>query len=394
VSPAPPGVLMVTGDFPPDLTGVGDYTQRLIEALAAAGTPVRVLTGRVAGTGEVRVPGPALTTTEGWGPGAVKETLRALDRCGPRAVIHFQYPGLAYRRRPTINLLPALIKLLRPRARVVVTMHEFRVTHRRWRLRALPMLLAADAIVLVDPLDRPMVAQWTRRPEWRIRCIPLGTHLRPTPSTPAEITAWRSEVGLPGAEPIAIFFGGVYEHKGVLDVISSVRGLRATGVPARLLLVGAPEPGAAFADTVERSLADAVRDGWARWLQRAPPELASRCLQLADVAVLPFRSGAMANRSSMLTALAHGLPTITTRTAATPPEFGPSTGMLLVDRGGVAELRPALGEVLTSEALRAALRAGGLAYARGFSWDTIAGRTLDLYRALDPGVRSRVAADR
>jgi glycosyltransferase involved in cell wall biosynthesis len=385
---------MVTGDFPPDLTGVGDYTQRLIEALAALGVPVHVLTGRITGTGEARVPGPALATTDGWGAGAVKETLRALDRCGARPVVHFQYPGLAYGRHPAVNVLPALIKLLRPRARVVVTMHEFRVTHRRWRLRALPMLLVADGIVLVDPLDRLMVTRWTRRPEWRIRCIPIGSNLVPTPATPADIAAWRSDVGLPGAEPIAIFFGGVYEHKGILDLISAVRDLRGAGLPARLLLVGAPDPRAGFEATVERNLADGVREGWARWVRGAPAELASRCLQASDVAALPFRSGAMANRGSLLAALAHGLPTITTRTRATPPEFGASTGMLLLDGGGAAELRSALGDVLSSESQRATLRAGALSYARGFSWDTIARRTLDLYQSLEAGSASSVTPDR
>src|SRR5439155_23145203 len=42
-------ICLLTAEYPPDVGGVGDYTRRLGEALAALGVDVEVLTGRGVG---------------------------------------------------------------------------------------------------------------------------------------------------------------------------------------------------------------------------------------------------------------------------------------------------------------------------------------------------------
>jgi glycosyltransferase involved in cell wall biosynthesis len=363
---------MITGDFPPAITGVGDYTRRLVESLGALHVRVEVFTGTIQGV-------------QDWGPRVLGPLLRSMDRLGPGAVAHIQYPALAYGRWPTINLLPAVLKLLRPRCPVIVTMHEFRSMRWRWRVRALPMLLAADAVILADELDRATVSRWTRRTGTRLTSIPIAPNILPHPMLAGDRAIWREELRLPGPEPIVVFFGGVYEHKGILELITAVEGIRDAGLRARLLIVGEPDPGGRFQDRVEGLLAPGTADGWARWIPGARPEIVSRALQAADLAALPFRSGAMANRGSLLVALAHGLPAVTTRSAATPPSFGPSTGMALVPPQDAPMLQACLDELLRSPAKRQSLGQAALDYSRGFSWEAIADRTLDLYHSLLPG---------
>ena len=86
---------MITGDFPPAVTGVGDYTHRLVESLAAAGANVDVFTGATQAGAE--------SSPQDWSFGVVPRVLRALDRLGPGALVHIQYPAMAYGRRPAIN---------------------------------------------------------------------------------------------------------------------------------------------------------------------------------------------------------------------------------------------------------------------------------------------------
>lgn len=376
---------MITGDFPPAVTGVGDYTRRLVDSLAEAGAVVQVFTGSVRDAVE--------PSARDWGPGVVARVLRAVDRLGPRAVVHIQYPALAYGRKSTINLLPGILKLRRPHCRVVVTMHEFRSMRRRWRLRVVPMLLAADAVILPDELDAPHVRRWARRARGGIVSIPIGANILPASINSADRARWRAQLRLPGAEPIVVFFGGVHEHKGILELITAVRGLRQRGVPARLLVVGAPDPDPGFRDRVERLLAPDQGAAWARWMANAPPEVVSPALEAADIAALPFRSGAMANRGSLLVVLAHGLPAVTTRTDATPASFGPETGMALVSPDDATGLQTRLEELLGSPDACAALRQAGLAYAKEFSWPTIACQTLQVYRRLYPEGQGRLTPD-
>jgi glycosyltransferase involved in cell wall biosynthesis len=369
-----PRVLMVTGDFPPAITGVGDYTHHLVQALTELGAAVQVFTG---------VPRESGAASAGdWGIGVIRRVLRAADRLGTRPIVHVQYPGLAYGRNPAINLLPGLVKLLQPRAGVVVTMHEYRTMRRRWRLRVVPMLLAADAIILPDEVDRRPIARWARRARGRISVVPIGSNVLPMPMSGADRTAWRAELGLPGADPIVAFFGGVYEHKGVLELVAAVQGLRRRGLPARLLIIGAPFSDPRFKTRVERLLSPDAGTPWARWLADAPPDVVSRSLMAADIAALPFRSGAMPNRGSLLTVLAHAVPAVTTRTAATPASFGPATGMALVPPGDAAALEAKLEELLRDASAREALREAGARYARTFSWEAIGRRTLEVYRTL------------
>jgi glycosyltransferase involved in cell wall biosynthesis len=363
---------MISGDYPPAVTGVGDYVTRLAESLRALGADVSVFTGAA---------DPArAASAQDWGRAVVPRVLREVDRLGPDPLVHIQYPALAYGRRPAINLLPAALKLLRRRCRVVVTMHEFRSMRRRWRLRTVPMLAAADAVILPDELDRPLVARWVRGA--RTVAIPIGPSIAPGRATPAEAAAWREEIGLPGPNPIVVFFGLVVEHKGLRELIAAVHLLRQRSLPVRLLIVGEPGPGEDFRVELDRLLLEGRTAGWARWLPGAAPDVVSRCLVASDLAAFPFYSGAMVNRSSLLVALAHGLSAVTTRTAATPASFGAATGMSLVPPRDALALAAAIGELLASPDLRLRLRDAGLRWARGFSWDTIARRTLELYGSL------------
>jgi polysaccharide biosynthesis protein PslF len=366
---------MISGDFPPAVTGVGDYTRLLADALAQVGVAVEVFTGAAGGVA---------ACPSDWGFGALGRILRAVDRLGPGCLVHIQYPALAYGRRPLINLLPGLLKLIRPECRVVLTTHEFRTVRRRWRLRVVPMLVAADAVILPDELDGPLIARWSRSAHGRIVGIPLGPHIVPAAGKGFDRVGWRAELGLPGTEPIVVFFGGVYKHKGVGELIAAVQNLRSRGMPARLLLLGAPDPDPAFAEHIRGLLVRSSDGPWARWLPNVAPEVVSSALQVADVAALPFHSGAMANRASLLTVLAHGVPTVTTRTAATPASFGPGTGMSMVPPQDPTALEARLDELLRSPETRQRLGQAGLVYAQQFSWPVIANRTLDLYRTVFP----------
>jgi glycosyltransferase involved in cell wall biosynthesis len=367
---------MISGDFPPAFTGVGDYTHQLVESLAALGVAVDVFTGAMEGD--------AGGSSGGWGPGVIRRVLREIDRPSAPPVVHIQYPALAYGRKPAINLLPAIVKLLRPRCKVIVTMHEFRSMRLRWRCRVVPMLLAADAVVLPDELDRSPVARWTRR--GRVVSIPLGPNILPQPMSAADRASWRADLGLSGEDPVIVFFGGVYEHKGIRELIAAVRGLRSRQVRAQLLMVGEPDPGGRFQAEVEEVLRDGWNEGWARWLTGATSQVVSRCLHISDLAVLPFHSGAMANRASLLVVLGHGLPAVTTRTAATPASFGDGTGMALVPARDATALEACVGDLLRSPERRRALAACGLAYAGGFSWDVVARKTVELYQSLGAGM--------
>lgn len=104
-------VLMVSGSWPPQVCGVGDYTERLCRELEQGGVDVV----RFADDGLARP----------YSPNAVRRADEA--DCD---VVHVQYPTAGYGRSLTPSALPAGIRS-KP---VVVTLHEYSVF--RWYRRA------------------------------------------------------------------------------------------------------------------------------------------------------------------------------------------------------------------------------------------------------------------
>lgn len=380
-------VVLVAGEYPPVLGGISDYTRQLAEGLERAGASVTVLTTRVEGTEPERVEAGVrvLRDMPSWRMRDVPRLLHRLDEAGPEAAVHIQYPGVAFQRNPMINLLPAIERARRPRTPVVLTVHDARVMRRRWRARLAPMLAAATAVVHVDAPDRAYLDAWSwlRRP--LSTCIPIAANIPPVTVSPPQRAEWRAALGLPGPAPIAAFFGMLYPHKGLAELVEAVRRLRAEGRPVRLLVIGDFDRPTHFEAEVADLLGEGLREGWTAWLRGGTSDQVSRALHASDLAALPLHSGAASNRSSLLTTLAHHLPTVTTRGPATPDDFGRRFPVSLVPPRDARALAEAMADAMDrSPGDDFAARCAAVIP----SWDAIVERHLELYERLAPTARA------
>jgi glycosyltransferase involved in cell wall biosynthesis len=160
----------------------------------------------------------------------------------------------------------------------------------------------------------------------------------------------------------------------------------------------------AFAGEIERRIGAERLAPRVTITGHCPEDEVSAHLLAADMAALPFSDGASFRRGSLLAALAHGLPTITTfphedQRPKTKDErlnsFRPSSfvlrplvdgeNVLLVPPGDAGALAEAIALLEGDAALRARLAEGGRALAGQFSWETIAARHEKLYRRMARG---------
>ena len=79
-----------------------------------------------------------------------------------------------------------------------------------------------------------------------------------------------------------------------------------------------------------------------------------------------------------LEAMSCGTPVVTSNSSCLPEIVGDAA--LLIDPHDEAALAQAILRAVNDEALRARLRAAGLAWVQQFSWRTAAEKTLQLYR--------------
>lgn len=375
-------VLMVVGEFPPQWGGLADGTAHLVRELACLGVEVTVLTTKMNSQKDrTRCEGVEIRRVmSAWKLSEIGSVLEAVDEIGPGTIVHLMYGSPANRRRLLVNFLPLLLRWLRPNCRAVVTIHEFRTQRTRYRLWALPMLLAAHGLISVDPPDRKALLHWTKAKRPRIEWIPVAPNILPVPVTDASRRAWRLNLGIKDNTPIVTFFGSIWPQKGVLDLLQAINMLRNEGLSACLLLIGWFAGGdRGYESEVRKALAEGLSAGWIKLEERCPSKTVSEYLHASDVAVFPFHRGARSNNASLLAAIAHGLPAITTRGVDTMAGFAEQFGVLLVPARDQVALTKCLGQVLRLEDARRSLRVKALEAAKGFSWSSIASRTAEFY---------------
>jgi glycosyltransferase involved in cell wall biosynthesis len=375
-------ILMVTGDYPPALTGVGDYAHHVANALASNGSAVRVITtagqgnsGDESGAARVAVH----RSIRGWNFGDLRRILPLLDP-GKRSVVNLQYycPS-TYGRRLMINSLPAVLRCARRNVRTVVTMHGFWEQSRLYRWRCLPMLRAAHGVVFVDRRNASLLRVYAGQ-KVPLCFIPIAGNIPSIPCDSDERTCWRQELGRKGDEIIVAFFGGIARIKGFEYLVHAVERVRNTEkLPVFLLAIGGFR-----ADSVNREyqigirnlIAHAERSSWIQVVPDPAPEVVSKLLHAADIAAAPFIAGVSENSGSTLASLEHGLPTITTKGVTQFPEH---FGTLVVPAGDVDGLAAAIARLARSEGLRAEMGRHSLEATKRWTWGNIADSTFSFF---------------
>ncbi|HVB64658.1 MAG TPA: glycosyltransferase, partial [Nitrolancea sp.] len=112
-------VLIVSAEYPPMHGGIGDYTARLVSALAGNGWHARILTSEAARSEDPRV----LAQVHRWNWDITDQIREALESTQAE-LLHIQYQTGAYGMHPAINFVP---KRLGNRDRVlpvVTTFHD------------------------------------------------------------------------------------------------------------------------------------------------------------------------------------------------------------------------------------------------------------------------------
>jgi glycosyltransferase involved in cell wall biosynthesis len=287
----------------------------------------------------------------------VPDMLRYRDHARRADLVHWQWLSVE---RLDAWLLPPK----RPR---VLTAHNV-VAHEDVFGQAVArrrLLRSMDAVVVHSKHGREQAVGLGADPA-RVRVIPHGafeylTRLPDERPLPPELDAVDG--------PVVLFFGLIREYKGV-DVL--LRAWRS--VPdGELWIVGMPR--------VDMTPLRALAPARVRFVPRFVPDAELPAyFRRASVVVLPYRD---ADQSGVLyTALAFGKPLVLTDVGGFG-ELAEHGAARLVPPGDDAALGEALSSLLADADARTELGAAAARAAAGpYSWDTVAERTVALYREL------------
>jgi glycosyltransferase involved in cell wall biosynthesis len=420
---------MISAEYPPQPGGIGDYTRRLGQKLVERGQHVSVMTifdFRLTiydlQNKERNHQSKIVNPTSNWGWRSWHTIRQAIAQTQPD-ILHIQYQTGAYSMHPAINLLPWRLRRAARRPALVVTAHDLLPPYlfpkagplRQWVTRRL--LADVDAVVLTNQED---VAQVTG--DWGLGSrareadsnppspipnsqspvlIPIGSNIVVAPGVGYDRAAWRGRLQVGADHTLLAYFGLISHSKGLDTLIDALAGLPGH---YRLLIVGGPAPAPqdrAYADAIQRQISRLGLEQRVTLTGHCAEAEVSAHLLAADIATLPFADGASFRRGSLLAALAHGLPVVTTKPMGPrtenrePQDHLPALGSrfsmpalvdsenaLLVPPGDAPALAAAIERLARDRQLREQLAAGGRALAAQFSWDHIAAQHEQLYARL------------
>lgn len=257
--PPLPAIDMVTGSYPPDVCGVGDYCQQLVAHLAhwydcrcEVFRPSRRLLLR-------------------W--------LRAWPEHGRVAI--FQYPTAAYGASLLPHLFVMLARLLG--LRVLVVLHEYSSLGRKARLAAMLFGLFAHRLVFTTEYESASYAAFKAKHA----LIPIGSNIP------------QAHLAAANREYDCVYFGIIAPGKGIETFLSVASELREQ----RFVLMGSLSP--LFAEYGQSVVAQAQALGCSVHLG-LPAEDVAIVLSVSKVALLPFPDGISPRRGSALAAMLNG----------------------------------------------------------------------------------------
>jgi glycosyltransferase involved in cell wall biosynthesis len=343
-------VLLVSGSLPGIRCGIGDYTARLGSELARRpGVSVCILTSA---NERVRLDAalPAEVAPEArWGLGDLSGLLRMVKKRAPD-IVHIQYPAVGYDGRLGIVFLPLAATRL-GRLPTVLTIHERRERRRAARFAINFMALTSTQVVTLDPVEAASLKEAVPRIAPKV----LTGRMISTIPVAADVNrqAWRARFHAADGDVVLVTFGLIHPRRRLEDIIDAVAELRRSTVPVRLVVVGGeaeydPDTARAYAVSLRDRARSLGLEGVIDWMDHVGAAEVSACLRAADAAVLLYPDGASGKNTTLLAALEHGLPVVTTLGAATSESLRGQAGLLFVNaaRYTAVDLAQAVGQAL------------------------------------------------
>ena len=396
-------ILVISGAFPPMRMAEANHTLHLCQHLAQHGVDVDLLTSH--GAMAEDLPFNVHPIMRDWSWLEVPRFARFVRQCAPDAVLMI-YIGFIYNDHPMSTFAATICKRVLPEMPFVTQFENVmgvRADKCSLAVRAIrklairwagaegvdyefgTLLRDSDGVIVLGGRHEAWFAE--RYPPMAKKC----TLIPPPPITKmsdrgSEVSRQlgRQLLGIKPHEFGLVYFGYIFENKGLETLLRALHRVRSRGHDARLVIAGGVpahlhEERSSYAKQLEelaRTLGfvnEVVWTGQCDWNK----DDASLYLHAADVCVLPFDDGVSMNNSTFAAAAAHGLPIITTRGRSLERFFLHEDNVFLCPPRDPDSLATAIETLMLRPELRARLASGASKLAdEWFSWNGAVERTL------------------
>ena len=258
-------ILIITGSLPPDVCGVGDYTQALINELKKQNADVSVF------------------YRADWSMQMLLPYTRQIRKSGTE-VVNIQYPTEGY----GYSIVPQLLCLLMRRIKKVVTLHEFTRVSTKAKMAIYLFFLFADWMVFTTDQERNAacrVASWIRN---RSCVVPIASNIPVSSNHIAGIDV--------------VYFGHIRPVKGLEEFTSMVQAI----MEQRRITVRVIGQTVRGYEEYASVILERLKFLGVEVILNRPANEVSTLLAHAKIALLPFPDGMSLRRGTALAAMGNG----------------------------------------------------------------------------------------
>ena len=305
-------IIIISPAFPPDRDGVGDYTSVLADGLAEK-NEVIIVTSKLKGVkSESKNKFHVIREIDKWGGLDLFHILSICKNFSPELVI-IQYVSFMYGRGGINLIFPLLSILLRIRYRVFTMLHElftpFGHSIKTFLMSLVQRLMLFFLIIGSDRIG-VSIKVWERVLKrfffWRkgdFRWIPIPSNIEISTKThiPEKLQGFNKK-------PLLAFFGSLHITKIVEFLTASLDALVKKGYDSGLLIIGQDE----------KAISDYLKELPYYLKERifctgyCNSDDVSQYLLASDIFLLPLIDGISSRRTTLMAALNHGLPVVST----------------------------------------------------------------------------------
>lgn len=344
--------------------GVGDYTSRLIEAIAGAGKATIGVATSTAGFRPHPVSGAEVLALQGWKYWHLASFAGALRSWRPH-VVHMQFPTQGI--TGPLCWLAIIYASWVMRIRCVITLHE---TPPQSMVASLALRAASEVIRVRSDLRLPCRPGARRILARRSSVvIPIGSNIPKAAVSQDRAERLRNQLGV-GRRRLLVSFGILYPEHGFDELMRIADPGRDFIVIAGGRCPSCPE----YYDTIAWRLSDEAWLGRSAFLGHLPAQDVAELLAVADAVVLPYLSGSHEGKGAILAARIQGTFVITTH--ASRRGYDPDEHTYYTQANDTAGMQAALNLYSGTKA--------GVEAKHCPAWDSIAQSHLRLYRRWFP----------
>lgn len=389
-------ILVLCSTFPPARAPESAHALLLCEHLAERGLQVHLVTSAAPPPtgGHAFAVHPVMPS---WGWRALPTLVRHIRAIRPDVILLI-YVGWIYQFHPMVTYLPALCRLLVPRARFVTQFENVQLIPDHWARRLehvvarlprwvgvhsiLGTLLShsCQVIVLSDRHLDQLKDVWPKVAA-KSALIPAPPLMKTLPDPDGSVRArGRAQLRVRPDELLLVYYGYLYPSKGIETLLEAFAILQHDRPLIRVALIG----GVAGGNYAEELRSLGAKLGVAdriEWVGHCEPDAddGSVLIRAADMLILPFDAGVRLNNSSFAVASTHGVPIVTTAGPDLEAPFRHGENVWLCPPKDPIALAEAIRILARDTSLRDRLRVGARQLAVDvFSWDRNISATLEV----------------